>query len=121
MSMIGSNSTTAGRTSGGGGGFFGNVSTALGEAVGSIAKEQLPVWAAKELNLQRVDQLNEQTFVARDDVARIDDKRRTTGNDRATQSSDIEVFGQNVSMAQVVIVGVGLLGLVTLGIVAARR
>jgi len=108
-----SNSTTASRNGSGGNGFWSNVSSGLGEGIGKIGGQLLPIWAAKELEIQSVDQLNDTTF--NNDFlppsARLDDQRRTTG-DSPTQKPDDTLFGFDKTAMMIVAGGLVLAGAV---------
>jgi len=43
-------------------GFFGSVIGGVSDGVGSTIKEVIPNWAADQLNVQRTDQLRDDTF-----------------------------------------------------------
>lgn len=47
---------------GGGNGVFGNLLSEIGGAIGSTAKEVIPIWTRQQLQLQSTDQLNRDTY-----------------------------------------------------------
>lgn len=89
----------------GGDGFFGKVSSGIGDAIGTIARDLGPIWAAKELKLQQFDQLDNSTFDPRTAKPRLDDKRATTSDSAVEQADNIAGFDRT----SVMIVGGGLL------------
>ena len=121
MSQLGSSAGTAGRAStGGDGGFFSSIKSGIGEGLGAVARDLLPVWTARELKLQQVNQLGQPTFVSLDDVPRIDDKLQTTG-DSPNQTTDVKIGGFTTNLTQIALVGAGLLGVVFIVTAIARR
>ena len=107
------NSTTASRNGSGGNGFWSNVSSGLGEGLGKIGGQILPIWAAKELKIQSSDQLNQSTFDqnALPPGARLDDQRRTTG-ESPNQKADDTLLGFDKTAVMIIAGGLTLAGVV---------
>lgn len=87
---------TSGQTGAGTGGFFSDVKNVFGEAlqstVNNLSKEVVPNWTAKQLGVQRNDQLSKSTF-NRTEAPRRLGTVRTTGGQNTTQDGRVKETG----------------------------
>lgn len=110
---------TIAQGAGGGNGFFGNVASGLGQAIGNISRDILPVWTAQQLGVQQNDQLSQPTFSPINAPPRNDDEQPTTSGTARTGSA-VEGFRRTAvtgsfqvdTLTAVAIIGATILGAV---------
>lgn len=103
------------------GGFFGNITAGLGsgigDALGSIARDILPVWTAKQLNVQRSDQLNSPTFNSNFAGNRVNGYGNTTAG-MPVQASTVGLLFDNIKVSGTALLGVAVA--IVVGIAMAK-